>query len=421
MSLGYPDLAQQAERLFGCEPDALAGAYDLYRRLRREAPVLEAGSVVTVSTFALVEQCLADPATFSSVQSPTSSRVLNAAAVLPPAERGQFRGLVRFRAMMMAASDPPDHTFLRRLAHRAFTPANIERMRATVQSLTVELLDRVSGRDEIEVLGDLAYDLPLYVISDLLGVAVQDRAAIRDWSASFAVFLGNYAGIPDAYRALAQWRTYLARHIAEQRTAPATPLMAALLAAEEDGQRLSVPQLEAMLVNLMFGGHETTTNTIANAVMALSRQPEQYQILRDMARGDQALPAGAVDEVLRFATSVQTVHRVATRDCVLDGHQIKAGQTVRLLLGSANRDEAYFANPDVLDLRRSPRRILTFGRGPHFCIGAALARLEIGVALAELARRYERISPAAKVSMRPNFGLRGPRAVGLQVVRGGAT
>jgi cytochrome P450 len=275
------------------------------------------------------------------------------------------------------------------------------------------MLDKADERGEIELMSGLAYELPLYVISNMLGVPVEDRPMIRGWSAAFGNFIGNYSDLAAAHEALVDWRAYQRELVSHQRVNPTGDLMASLLAATDDGQRLSDEQLDATVVDLLFAGHETTTNTICNGLVALARHPEQYEALRH----DPSLLPGAVEELLRYCTSVHTIHRVAKQDMEIRGHPVGEGQTIRLLLASGNRDEEHFDDSETFDVRRKPQRNLTFGKGIHFCVGAALARLEIAVVLEEFVRRFQRIDLLEEVVMRPNFGLQGPEAVRLGLIR----
>jgi cytochrome P450 len=200
--------------------------------------------------------------------------------------------------------------------------------------------------------------------------------------------------------------------IAEQQKEPTTPMIAGLLAATEDGRHLSIDQVESIVVNLLFGGHETTTNLLALGLATLAKHPAQYAALRK----DPTLVPRAVEELARYCTSVHTIHRIAKRNTEIRGVPVAAGQTIRLLLASGNRDEDYFEDAETFDIFRKPQRNVTFGRGIHFCIGAALARMEITVVLEEFLRRYERIELIDEPTLRPNLGLRGPEAVRLRLI-----
>jgi cytochrome P450 len=403
-------LGAQVERLFTCEPAALADPFPIYRRLRNESPVLRYGPMVVVSRFDDIEVCFDDETRFSNVQGRESTRVIATAAALSEEDREKFLWLIDFESLMMFVTDPPVHTLLRGLSNKTFTARRVLAMQEGIRQMTASMLDRVDG--QIELLGGLAYELPLFVVSDLLGVPVEERPQIRAWSEAFASFIGNYSGIASAHRAVSDWRVYMKAAIAAQQDEPTTPMIAGLLAATEDGRHLSIEQVESIVVNLLFGGHETTTNLLALGLATLAKHPEQYEALRH----DPSMVPRAVEELARYCTSVHTIHRIAKQDTEIRGEYVAAGQTIRLLLASGNRDEDYFDDAETFNLFRKPQRNVTFGRGIHFCIGAALARMEITVVLEEFLRRYQRIELIDEPVMRPNLGLRGPDAVRLRLI-----
>ena len=408
-------LESQVQRLFSCDLQALADPFPIYRRLREEEPVTQVGPLVVVSRFDDVETCYDNPTELLNVQDRNSSRVQATVGALSEEDRAKFFELFDFEALMVFATDPPVHGPLRKLLYGAFTARRVEAMREQITATARTMLDRIDGSGEIELMSGLAYELPLYVISDMLGAPENDRPQIRKWSAAIGNFIGNYSDIPLAYESLMQWREYQRDMVARQREHPTGSLMAALLSATDEGKRLTDEQLDAAVIDLLFAGHETTTNTMSSGMATLAQHPEAYASLR----ADPALIGTAVEEILRFCPSVHTNHRVARNDLTISGFPVSAGQTVRLLMASANRDAAHFPDSEVFDIRRKPQRIMTFGKGIHFCIGAALARLEISVVLEEFIRRYERIELIEPVVPRPNFGLQGPTAVRLRLTRAG--
>lgn len=406
-------LQSQVERLFSCDLAALADPFPIYRRLREEMPVMRVGPLVVVSRFDDVEACYENPAELLNVQDRNSSRVQATVAALSEQDRAKFFELFDFEALMVFATDPPVHGPLRNLLYGAFTARRVEAMRERITATARTMLDGVDGGGEIELMSGLAYELPLYVISDMLGVPDEDRPQIRKWSAAIGNFIGNYSDISHAYESLMQWRQYQRDMVARQREHPTGNLMAALLSATDEGKRLTDEQLDAAVIDLLFAGHETTTNTMCSGIATLAQHPEAYASLR----ADASLIGTAVEEILRYCASVHTNHRVARSDVTIGGYRVSAGQTVRLLMASANRDADHFTDPEVFDIRRKPQRIMTFGKGIHFCIGAALARLEISVVLEEFIRRYDRIELIEPLVPRPNFGLQGPTAVRLRLTQ----
>jgi cytochrome P450 len=281
--------------------------------------------------------------------------------------------------------DPPDHTRIRSLVSKAFTPRRVEKLRARVAELVDELLHG-KGR-EIDLVRDLAYPLPVIVIAELLGVPAKDRDRFKRWSEELSAILDPLSAggrLGRANRAFADAAHYMRRIFEERRREPRDDLVSALVAAEEAGDRLSEIELLSVTMLILGAGHETTTNLIGNGVLALLRNPAERRRLAD----EPDLAASAVEELLRYDSPVQLTDRVTTEPMELGGQSIKERKAVVLLLGAANRDPEAFAEPDRLHLARTDNRHVAFGHGIHFCVGAALARLEAQVAIPELLRRY---------------------------------
>jgi len=294
--------------------------------------------------------------------------------------------LISSLANMMLLRDPPAHTRLRSLVSRAFTPRVIEGLRPKIESLVDELLAEPLRRGHMDLIDDFAAPLPLVVIGELLGVPVEDRAQLKRWSDDLIKILDGsiaLAGFPAAEKAAGELQVYLEPVFAARRVAPRDDLISALLAARDQGDRLSDAELFASCVLLLLAGHETTTNLIGNGMLALLRNPEQLAALR----ADASILRTAVEELLRYDSPVQLTSRVANESFEIAGRPIAVGQEVCLGLGAANRDPAQFRDPDRLDLRREENPHLAFGHGLHFCLGAALARLEGQIAIDALVRR----------------------------------
>ncbi len=284
-------------------------------------------------------------------------------------------------------TDPPAHTRLRRLVNKAFTPRVVEGLRTRVQAIVDELLDAVAARGEMELIHDLAYPLPVIVIAELLGIPSEDRDRIKRWSDTLAILLDPLQavdGLTPTEHAYDEITTYMRPIFAARRAAPRDDLISALVAVEDQGQRLNETELLSLSMLILGAGHETTTNLIANAVLALLRNPSERRRLQD----DPSLIGSAVEEFLRYDSPVQMTDRVAAVDCEVAGHVIRRGQVVALIIGAANRDPSRFADPDRLDLGRADNHHLSFGHGAHFCLGAALARLECQLAVATLLHRF---------------------------------
>jgi cytochrome P450 len=283
-------------------------------------------------------------------------------------------------APSMLFVDPPDHTRLRTLVNKAFTPAAIGRLRSRVEELTGQLLDRVADAGELDLVDDLAYPLPVTVICELLGVPAQDQTRFRAWSWALVHLLDPLVAEDTLQQALAArtaLRGYLGALVAQRRTYPAEDLLTALVAAEDQGHRLSEPELVSMCLLLL----------IANGTLTLLTHPAQ----RARLAADPGLAASAVEELLRYDSPVQLTARHVLADLEVGGRRVGEGETVLAVLGAANRDPAQFPDPDRLDLARSPNRHLAFGGGIHFCLGAPLARMEAQIALTALLRRFPRL------------------------------
>ena len=289
----------------------------------------------------------------------------------------------------MLFRDPPDHTRLRALVSKAFTPRMIETMREHIQEIVDRLLDRVQDAGRMDVIEDLAYPLPVTVICEMLGVPVDDHASIRGWSADIARSL-DAIGLPSDQDIVERGRKsrralgdYFRRLVPERRARPQDDLLSGLLAAEEQGDKLTQDEVIAMCLLLFIAGHETTVNLIGNGTLALLRHPDQLTKLR----AEPALIGNAVEELLRYDSPVQRTARITTTEVELAGQLLPKGALVITALGAANRDPAQFADPDRLDVTRKDPRHISFGFGIHFCLGAPLARVEGQLALGTLLRR----------------------------------
>ena len=385
-----------------------ADPYPTYARLRAEHPIYwcEPWRSWIVTRHADVMAMLHAPTVYCSAgrQTPLLER-------LPAAEQARLRPLRRiFEAGGLLNSDPPDHTRLRRLVQRAFTPRIVAGLRPSVERIVAELLDGSSPAGRLEVVAELAYPLSMRVIAELLGVPPSAGSGayrlFRDYAQALrAYFDGN--GHLSAKNALRVQSTTLAVYdrfralLAERRTAPRDDLLTALAGADESGDFLSEEELLATCAILFQAGHETTANLIANGLFTLLRHPEQMALLRD----DPALMSSAVEELLRHVGSVPAVRRVLTEDVEVRGARLKRGQLVHLMLASANRDPEVFADPERFDIRRpaAELRHVAFGHGVHFCIGAALARLETAIALRALVTRRPALRPAEHPRYHPGM------------------
>jgi cytochrome P450 len=398
-----PSLAELGDPAIRPDP------YPVLARLREASPFAEGDGVLIVGRHADCSQVLRDPRASSQRGRPAPGRARRTPSFL--------------------SLDPPDHTRLRRLVATAFSPRVIAALAPRIRALADELLDAAraagsAGREggQLEVVSQLAYPLPVRIISELLGVPAADRARFAGWSARLAGSLQPAFGAADPAQAAAaeqarkQFRDYFGELIGQRRARPAGDLLTGLIRAEDEGERLTEEELIATCVLLLVAGHETTVSLISNAVLALLRQPGQLRALR----ADPALAAGAVEETLRYDAPVQLTGRVARGGMRVGGQAVADGTTLVLLLAAAGRDPAVFAGPDRFDIRRGAAHHLAFAAGPHFCLGAPLARLEATITLQAFASRVAgpRLNEA-ELAYKPNLNLRGPHRlpVGYTAIR----
>ena len=296
------------------------------------------------------------------------------------------------RPASMLFRDPPDHTRLRSLVTKAFTVKRIDDLKPRMQQIVDELLDVALERGEMDVVADLAYPLPVKVICEMLGVPEEDHHRFHRWSADLVSTLDPMTGPEVMARALdasAAFDAYFSELIAERRTERRDDLLSALIAAEEEGGRLSEDELLIQLELLLVAGHETTVNLISSGTLALLQNPSEMRRLRE----DPALIKTGVEELLRYYPPVQLTGRIPLEDMRIGDVHVLRGQQVLALVGAANRDPEAFDEPDRLDLSREPNRHIAFGGGIHHCLGAALARAEGQVAIGSLIRRAGQLEP----------------------------
>jgi len=314
----------------------------------------------------------------------------------------------------MLRIDPPDHTRLRTLVSKAFTPRAVERMRPRIEAVVGELLDALQGRREIELVGDFASPLPVAIIAEMLGIPVADRARFRHVSNEAIRLLGD--GSNDDRRrgakGFAELAHYLETEVEARRSAPRDDLLSGMVTAEEAGDRLSTQELFATCLLLLIAGNETTTNLICNGALALLRHPDQLDLLR---REPKRIP-GAIEELLRYDSPVQLTSRLVLEEGELRGRPLRPGEQLVLLLGAGNRDPERYPEPDRLDVTREDVHPLSFGHGIHYCLGAQLARLEAQIAFAGLLERFPDLRlGAAPIGWGDNTVLRGPTSLALLV------
>ncbi|MGW3966393.1 cytochrome P450 [Amycolatopsis sp. NPDC005003] len=376
--------------------------YPHYRRWRESRPVAAlAERMFVASGLAEATQVLRDPA-FGHPE----PEYLDPADRLPDQPVDESGRVVR----AFLSLNPPDHTRLRRLVAKAFTPRMVEQLAPRIEEIAAALVDRAPAG--FDLMTALAKPLPVEVIAELLGVPLDDRERFAEWSHAMAraldpPFLQRPETLEPAVKARQSFVAYFRALAADRRRAPGEDLLSALVAVSDAGDVLSEGELLVTLTLLLIAGHETTTNLIGNGVLALLRAPEGLKPLG--ADGEHA--ARVVEEALRYDSPVQLTARTALRDTTLAELPVPAGSQVIVLVGAANRDPATGPSPDSFDPAREPGRHLAFGQGIHFCLGAPLARLEARIAFRELARRRPGLALAGPPEWNPTTTLRGLAAL----------
>lgn len=385
-------------------PETLANPYPVYARLREEAPAYFSAAYNgwLITRYDDVVAGFRDPRL-------SAKRSGAFATQLPEEVKQKLEPLRRNLASWALLLDPPEHTRIRSLINKAFVPRLVEGLRPRVEALVTELLDAVAPKGRMDILGDLADALPLLVIGEMLGVPTEDRYRLKGWSDAIAGFLG--AGRPTLEIAMAtlnavvEMEDYFRGVIAVRRKSPGSDLLSQLLLAEEQGAILGEQELLSTCCMLLFGGHETTKNLIGNGLLALLSNPGA----REALRASPELLGPAVEELLRYDAPVQWMSRVALDDIEIAGARIPKGNRVFLMLGAANRDPAHFPDPDRLDFHRTDIRHISFGLGIHYCVGAALARVEAQSVISLFLRRF----PGAELSPEPLRWRQSPGIRGL--------
>jgi len=372
-------------------PEVRADPYPFYAQLRSQDPVHwdEAMGFWVLTRYADVASVYND-SRFSRAQG-----LMGGFQRLPEPEQRIAKPVYHAYSKMMAYADPPYHTRLRGLVNKTFTPRVVEQMRPYIQQIVDSLLDAAQVTGRMDVIRDLAYPLPIIVIAEMLGLPGEERKRFKEWSDDLFAILGVVRHSPNlmerASQSLAEMTDYVVALSEERRAQPKEDLLTALVTVVDQGERLTREELVANVGVLLGAGHETTANLIGNGVLALLRNPDQMQKLRD----NPTLVTSVVEEIMRYDNPVQIVYRSAIEEVEMEGKRIGQGQLVNMVLGAANRDPAQFSEPDRFDVTRNESRHIGFGLGIHFCLGAPLARLEGQIAFTTLLRRFPRLRLAS--------------------------
>jgi cytochrome P450 len=399
-----PELVSLVDRFAPGDLAFIEDPYPVYAEMRERAPLLyhEPTDHWLVSRYSDVNALLRDRRLGRTYLHLASHEEMG--HVEPPPNQDPFWWLISNGILDM---EPPQHTRVRRLVSKAFTPRTVERLRPTIQSITDGLIDRVSGAGGFDLIADIAEPLPVTVIAELLGIPEADRGLLRPWSAEICLM---YELNPSeefqvrAATASTEFADYLRSLLHERRERPGADLISDLAQVVDEGERLTEGELIGTCVLLLNAGHEATVNATGLGWWTLFRHPPELARLR--ADADTLLPT-AVEELLRFDTPLQMFERWVLEDVDLYGQRIPRGAELGLIFGSANRDPDVFDRPDALDLTRRPNEHLTFGAGIHFCLGAPLARAELQISFETLLRRFPGLEPAEAPPWKPNYILRG--------------
>lgn len=364
--------------------------YAVYARLRAEAPVLKTGmNLWVVSRYDGVSYVLKNPQLFSS------------------AGMGGSPNLDGRGTRTIINSDPPDHTYLRNLVNRAFTPRMVAEMEPRIREITRALIDRVAEAGRMDLVADLAMPLPVTIIAEILGVEADRRDDFKRWSTAVVSATGDENARVRMADDLLAFRQYFEEAVEQRKRQPGADLISALVRAEETDGRLTTEEIVAFAMLLLIAGNETTTNLIGNAMKALCEHPEQMALVRE----DQGRIPNMVEEALRWDSPVQFLFRMTTQDVDLAGTTIPAGNPVVPIYASGNRDDAKFPDAARFDIERNTQGHVAFGMGVHFCLGAPLARLEAKVAFEELLGRLDGIELETGAKRIDSLFLRGMETV----------
>ena len=347
--------------------------------------------------------------TFKNVGSYSSEgRLARAAAYLPTESRAKLSAFeAHYSTKGLIHSDPPDHTRLRKLVLKAFSPAVVEAMRPRIKEIVDDLIDRVLPAGHMEVIEDLAFAVPVTVLAGMLGVPTSDGLLFRRWADAILAFQGvnkpSEATLLGAQAALVEARAYLADLVEQRRRAPGDDLLSHMITGAMDGDILSDAEIINTGITFLTAGHETTTSLIGNGLLTLLNHPDQWRALQE----NRSLLTSAIEEILRFESPVARQPRLMAQDTDMRGHTLRAGQMVFQMLNAANRDPAQFPDPARFDIHRTPNRHIAFGRDIHFCIGAPLARAEGQIVFQAILDRLPNIQ---LIDPRPDWDLKKPNS-----------
>ena len=394
------------------DPAFLADPFPVYRRMQDEDPAHWSPKIKSwvLTRYEDVKRVCLD-------KDMSSDRLRPFFASMPGAEAAKIGDIIRYLSLWMVFRDAPEHTRLRRLTSRVFNLKSMRDMRPNIESLTAWLLEEIGDREEFDFIAAFAGPLPALVIMDMLGVPRNALAQVKRMSDDMALFIGSSRTSPEKYdiaeSATHEMAEFFRVMIADRRVAPKTDLLSELIGIDDAGDRLSDDELIATCILLLFAGHETTTNHVANSTRSLIDFPEQ----RNKLRADPGLAARAGEELLRFDGPSGAQVRIVQVEHELHGKTLKPGDRVFIMLNAANRDPRAYPDPDRVDLERDGVAHLTFGFGLHICLGFPLARLEGEIAVPAVARHFRRMELAGEAEWINSMVFRGMKTMPVRVAR----
>lgn len=387
-------------------PQFRSNPYPFYARLRKEHPVIHVATPDGHLAWLITRY---DDA-LNALKDKRLSKDIANLGEKPPWVPKYFEPLAR----NMLDLDDPDHARLRTLVHKAFTPKLIETLRASIETITEELIESAKRRGRMDLIAEFALPLPVAVISQMLGIPKKEQDKFHHWSKTIVSSQSSKFGSLKAIPSVISFLRYIRRLVRLRQVHPEDDLTTAMVQAEEAGDRMNADEMLAMIFLLLIAGHETTVNLIGNGMLALFTHPEQME----KVRGDFSLVASTVEEMLRFDSPVEMATERYTKEKIeVGGVAIPAGARVYVVIASANRDEQQFERADQFDITRSNNRHLSFGMGTHYCLGAPLARIEGQIAITALLKHMPKLGlgvPYNKISWRPGLVLRGVKALPVE-------
>jgi cytochrome P450 len=412
-------LDAQLQALFALDPDLIRNPYPLLDRLREETPVAWHGAdMVIVFEHALGKDIYRDSATFP-VASSRKRQFPERLSLLSDEEIGFVEEMHAIEATMMVHKNGEDHRRVRSAGARAFTPRRVAGLGVAIERITNRLLDELVAEEGTCDLMRLCFRLPLLVIAEMMDAPPEDADRLREWG-DLRASLGVNPIPPEvartAHRGLVEYREYVLELVDAHRRSPNPATLIGDLLDATAADQLTLDELAGMYMLMLFAGHETTSNTIGNGMVAFFRNPEQWELLRS----DHSLAGSAVEESLRFDPTAHFSSRLVAENTEIGGVPVRAGVTVMISKGAANRDPKVFGEPGVFDVTRSPNDHITFGHGVHFCLGAPISRLEGKIAFETIVRRFPDVELAIdpdELEWWPRFNHRGVRSLPVRLGR----